>query len=576
MLTTKNAGGDGCSKESARRAGCSEFFPFHFIFLTCFAAVMALTGCRPPGASALLDGQELLDHGQYAQAIDELKTAASLLKTNAQAWNYLAVAYHEAGQPTNAVEAYRKALTLDQNLVEVHYNLGCLWLEQNRPDLAKAELTTFTLHRGEKSPEGWIKLGEAQLRLRDLAGAEKSFNQARQFDAQSPEALNGLGLIQMQRNRPAEAAQYFGGAVKAKPDYAPGILNLAIVAQSYLNSRQYALQRYQNYLALNPRPANWETVEAAARALEQELSSPRVSAARPATPAQTTAQNNVAAGGSPRSVTPKWVPPPMENSSAPVASAPAEVEQLSPEPVVRGANDNGAAATGTAPSVAESPKQKHGFFSRINPINLFRGNPKTNAAPAAAVAPPPQVRVASAESEPPPVVVYSRYSYRTPEKPSDGDRGAAEKAFAAGSQAQQAGHLSEAAKDYKEAIAADPGYFDPYYNLGVVSARAGNLPQALVTYETALAIDPDSHDGRFNFALVLKQANYPVDAANELEKLVARFPNDPNVHYALASLYARQLHQLARAREHYQKVLKLDPTFSQASAIQDWLWANPR
>ena len=164
----------------------------------------------------------MIERGQYAAAIERLKTATSLLSSNAQAWNYLGLAYHQSGDANDAADAYKKALALDQNLVEVHYNLGCLWLEQNRADLARAELTAYTLHRGDNAPEGYIKLGEAQLALRDLAGAEKSLNQARQFDAQNPEALNDLGVIQMQRGKPAEAAGYFNSGVEGEAGFRSG------------------------------------------------------------------------------------------------------------------------------------------------------------------------------------------------------------------------------------------------------------------------------------------------------------------------------------------------------------------
>ena len=110
----------------------------------------------------------------------------------------------------------------------------------------------------------------------------------------------------------------------------------------------------------------------------------------------------------------------------------------------------------------------------------------------------------------------------------------------------------------------------------MVSVQVGNLPQALAAYETAVVIQPDSHDARFNFALALKQANYPVDAASELEKVLAKTPGDDKAHYAVANIYAQQLRQTAKAREHYQKVLDLSPNFPQAAAIHDWLWANPR
>ena len=93
-------------------------------------------------------------------------------------------------------------------------------------------------------------------------------------------------------------------------------------------------------------------------------------------------------------------------------------------------------------------------------------------------------------------------------------------------------------------------------------------------FEVALAIRPDSLDARYNFALALKQANYPLDAAGELEKILVTYPKDPRAHLALANLYAQQLHQTDKAREHYLKVLDISPEHPQAPKIRDWLWAN--
>lgn len=574
MLTTKNE----CARERMTdgeiaveaRAGRLPIAIPTVVFCLCASFAMMLTGCRPPGPRALLDGQKLIEHGHYADAVGRLKTATSLMSTNADAWNYLGLAYHLTGQPNDAVDAYKKALSLDQNLIEAHYNLGCLWLEQNRPELAKAELTAYTLHR-EKSPQGWIKLGEAQLALRDLTGAERSFNQARQFDADNPEALNDMGVVLMQRNRPAEASQYFAGALKVKPDYGPAMLNLAIVSQVKLNNRQYALERYKDYLALTPRPANWDAVNAEAQALEEELNPTPTppAASHPApvssSPPPQTVSPHIASEAPARSARTEKPPASSSRPTQPTTSSP-EVVQVAPGPVIHGAEDSG-----NSSQPAAQPEHRS-FLSRVNPANLFRGSSKPSEPPAAThseSAPPATVPALT-----PPPVKYARFHYEQPSKPAAGDRRAAETAFAEGSRAQQAGQFSEAAAAYRRAIKADPSYFAPYYNLGIVGMYSGNLPEALSAYETALAIEPDSHDARFNFALALRRANYPVDAANELEKVVANSPRDANAHYALGNIYA-QMHETAKAREHYHKVLELSPNFPQASAVQQWLWANP-
>src|SRR4051794_15084514 len=188
--------------------------PRSLIFLLGFTVAL-LTGCTPPGPRALLQGKKLIEQGKYAQAVETLRTATSLLTTNAQAWNYYGLANHHSGQPAEAEQAYQRALRLDPDLTEAHYNLGCLLLEQNKPSAARTEFTAYTLRRGD-SVDALLKLGAAQLRTRDYAAAEKSFGEALRLSPQNPEALNGLGCTRAQRGRAAEAAQFFVNAIKLK------------------------------------------------------------------------------------------------------------------------------------------------------------------------------------------------------------------------------------------------------------------------------------------------------------------------------------------------------------------------
>jgi tetratricopeptide (TPR) repeat protein len=138
-------------------------------------------------------------------------------------------------------------------------------------------------------------------------------------------------------------------------------------------------------------------------------------------------------------------------------------------------------------------------------------------------------------------------------------------------QAYKAHRLPEAIKAYRLATQEDPSLFEAHYNLGLVATEAGNLTLALTSYKNALAIRPTSLDARYNFALVLKQANFPADAAHEMEKVLATYPNEARAHLALGNLYAQQFGQPAKAREHYLKVLELDPQNPQGTAIRYWL-----
>lgn len=558
-----------------------------FLMFTVFIA-----GCGPPGPRALLKGKKLLDRGDYTEAVARLKTATSLMVTNAQAWNYLGVAYQHAGQPADAVQAYQRALMLNRDLVGAHYNLGCLWLEQNKPDAARTEFTAYTLRHGN-SPEGWVKLGVAHLDLHDLASAEKTFNTALSFDPHNAEALNGFGLIQMQRGHPREAAQYFTSAVQAHPDYGPALLNLATTAQQYLRDNTVALKNYRAYLALSPHQANWDEVNGIANDLEQQANATANHQAFSATPGAGEPKTQLPPASKTQTVA-------RANPKAPYESAPVETVQVQPEPVIAGAQKSFTpAATKPSASVKSQPEQpggKPGIMHELNPLNWFHSTPEepkvtllplpnsnnhnVNPAPEPAASKPATVAPAPAPPKPVHIVQpappsFPRYLYLSPSKPKSGNRQTATRAFAQAQQFEQDERFSDALDSYREAARMDPGWFEAQYNCGVMAYRLRNFSQSLGACEMALAIRPGSTDARYNFALALKAAGYVTDAMNELEKVLASNPNDARAHLTLGNIYARQLHDLTKARAHYLKVLQLDPRNPQATDIRFWLSANP-
>jgi tetratricopeptide (TPR) repeat protein len=495
-----------------------------------------------------------------------------------------------------------------------------LWLSQNKLEQARSELMAFTLRRGS-SAEGWLKLGTVQLRSKELAGAEKSLSEAIRLSPQNPEAITELGLVRLRRGRAAEAVQLFAKALQQQPGYRPALLNWAIVAQENLHDPNLALQKYRDYLALKPVPENTASVSLIVRQLEQELAPPTspkpavtTAVALPSTNAVKIAQSEVAhSTSSPKAEVPESVhtlaSPKSESTSnvsklsvatnivkttpAPAPAPPPdtnfEVVKLAPEPVFKTAADIAASpphpepapalvvTSIPPPSVSDSkPPPKRSFFQKINPINLFSAQDKTGhqpqpqKEPGSAAGPLPDLDAKAVSSSP------GRYAYRSPAKPDAGNHSEAERSFAQALQAQQAQQLPEAIQAYRRAIQTDPAYFDAYYNLGLVAGTSDNLQLSLNGYEIALAIRPESSDARYNFALGLKQANYPIDAANELEKLLAISPNESRAHLALGNLYAQQLGQPVKARQHYQKVLEIDPRNPQAPAVRYWLTANPK
>lgn len=556
------------------------------------ALALVVSGCTPAGPGALLKGKKYLERGDYDDAVAQFKQATTLLATNAAAWNYYGVALQGAGQPIDAANAYQRALELDRDLVEARLNLGSLWLEQNKPADAKTEFTACTL-RWPNDPTGWLKLGAAQLKLNETVPAERSFSAVLALKTNEAEAYNGLGLARVQRNKPKEAAQFFAAAVKAKPDYAAALLNLATVNDQSLHDPRAALENYRAYLALEPRPDNWEEVNALVNNLEQTAST----AAPMATPVAAVAPAPVAkpAPAPPVAVVepkpqPKIsnVPPvraaqppvrivqsPRAQSAAPKPAVSAPATRPAPVPVVQPApvqvvqvapETQIVTRPGTAPATrttAQSQNTDSSYVaSGVTPLPGSGGDAAgTRLKPVKIIAPAP--------------VNFPRYNYLSPDKPAAGDRRAASGAFTQARMAEQSEKWAATLNAYRQAANLDPAWFEAQYNAAVVAQRLRNYASALASYENALALQPDSVDARYNFALTLKAAGYAPDAANELKKILAAHPNEVRAHLALANICAQSLRDPSQAREHYLKVLDLDPANPQTTDIQHWLAANP-
>jgi tetratricopeptide (TPR) repeat protein len=224
--------------------------------------------------------------------------------------------------------------------------------------------------------------------------------------------------------------------------------------------------------------------------------------------------------------------------------------------------------------------EKRGLLARLkqaNPAKWFEHEDTKTLAPVA-IPPPaipqPPVEPAGRVAPPlqrPPVL---RYEHHKDMPVTKGNRTLAQKYFAKAAAAHQQRRLPEAISLYRQAIAADPSYFEPSYNLGLAAYQNKDLPLALAANEQAVAVNPTSADARYNFALTLREAHYYTDAANELRQLADMSPNDPRAQLALANLYAQQLDEAALARTHYQRFLELAPNHPEAAIVRQWLGAR--
>ncbi len=514
-------------------------------------AVLFTTGCKPSGPKSLLKGEQLIQEGKPEEAIAPLLTATKLLPQNAQAWNHLGIAYHDSGQLTDALEAYQKAAAINPNLAVVRFNIGCLHLESGRAKAAINEFATFNvLHTN--SYEGWLWIGVAQLRAQQLTDAEKSLARATQINPRAPEAYNALGVLQIQQKRVPDAVKSFS-AVLQHTNYPPTLLNAAIALHHHYpgrtaDNRKEALLRYHKYLETEPRSPHANAVQLIVHQLEGEMGAGKIATTNAppkiaiTNPPPATATNRIVTATNPVPVTNIVVAPKATNAPP-----------IKPKPPVE-----------TNVVVVSPPFPKP-------PPTIELPKPATNRPPATVtnVASIPPVKPK------PPLPIGPRYKYKKPVAPAEGQRAEANAPFEKALTNHRLGNLPVAIAGYRAAIKADPAYFQAQLNLALALHGAEDLANALVTYETALVIDPLSLLARYNFALALDKQKFPIDSASELEELLGTHPAYVPAHLQAANLYAQQLNQVDRAREHYRRVLQLEPGHTEATNIRRWLATHP-
>jgi Flp pilus assembly protein TadD len=491
----------------------------------------------------LLEGDRLLREQKYQEAIKPLQKATALLPNNALAWNQLGYVQHHSGFPDGADMAYRRALALNPNLAAARWNLGCLCLELNRPADAAQHFGSVAL-LDPKNPDYQLMHAIALVRAGKADEAERLFKSYLATRGAQADAMNGLAIAQWLRNRPQEAAATLQNVLQLSPTHRPATLNLAILYHTHLHNKPQALKLYQRYLSYSPEPPFRAQVAQAARSLEAELQA--------------------------------------------AAAGVTNVTQTAPTPPSPAATP-GVAATGHA--VANAPAPRTSVVAAVTsppaaaPARTNRPAPAETAAPATRpqstgqpVAPPVATAVSNPPAEtppPPPPGAARRYSYLRPPKPQAGDRAQAMTHYQAGEAARQAQRWAEAQKHFEAAIKADATLYEAHVMLGRVALENRDLPRALSAYEQALALQPEAASTRFNFALALHQAGFAADAVEEFERFYAAQPQETNGRMYVANIYLQELHDTAKARAHYQRLLELQPNHPQAAAIREWLRQHP-
>jgi protein O-GlcNAc transferase len=188
--------------------------------------------------------------GQLDNAIINYEKALSINPNYSEAHYNLAGTLQELGQLDGAVESYKKSLSLNPNHAEAHNNLGNTFQKLEQLDSA---ITSYQKSIAIKPDyvEAHYSLGTTFQELGQLDDAVKSYETVLVIKPNFAEMHNNLGVILNKLNKKDAALKSLKRALAIKPDFAEAHNNLGNVLKE-LDQQDAALKSYKKAIAIKP------------------------------------------------------------------------------------------------------------------------------------------------------------------------------------------------------------------------------------------------------------------------------------------------------------------------------------
>lgn len=135
-----------------------------------------------------------------------------------------------------------------------------------------------------------------------------------------------------------------------------------------------------------------------------------------------------------------------------------------------------------------------------------------------------------------------------------------EDAMKATDQQRKTGKMDYASleKKFEAASAADSGFAEPEYNLGVLAERQGQPQRAVEHYKEALRRKPTLHQAAENLAVIAQNGGDEEGAVRIYRDILENYPDDAGSRARLAEIYRRR-GELDKAVEMAREALFRDP-----------------
>ena len=188
--------------------------------------------------------------GNLDEAIEAYKKTISLKPDYAEAYSNMGVALRNQGKFEEAIEAYKKSISIKPNDADTYYNMGIALKDQDKLDEA-VEAYKKSISLKPHNAKAYNNLGTTFKEQGKLDEAVEAYKKAILFKSDHAEAYNNLGNALKDQGNLDEAIQFLKKAISLKPDYSEAYSNIgsAFIEQ---NKLEEAIELYNKALLLKP------------------------------------------------------------------------------------------------------------------------------------------------------------------------------------------------------------------------------------------------------------------------------------------------------------------------------------
>ncbi len=195
--------------------------------------------------------------GKNDIAVDLIDRAIGVNPNFAEAHYNLSLALQKLNRAEEAIDSLRSALALSPDYSDAYIHLGLILKQLNRLDEAVACYRQLLAIKPDFA-QAQNNLGNTLRAMGNLAEAAECFEQAISINPAYTEAHNNLGLVLVDQERPDEAIGSYQRALEVAPEYPEVHFNRGNAFKE-LNKLSDAKESYNKALALQPNFAEAHT-----------------------------------------------------------------------------------------------------------------------------------------------------------------------------------------------------------------------------------------------------------------------------------------------------------------------------